>query len=635
MPLRPALAVLVLLIGCVFHTPSFDHPSTSSGQDDKLPIADLIVPQPRSLHANGDGYSWPKHVRIRANSALERSSARQIAQFLATGGISAAIVADGSAGVRLDVGTRRAPGVGAEGYVLTASRTGVRIAANSGAGAFYALQSLEQLSFRNASGLRTPGAIVRDWPRYTWRGMHLDVSRHFFSPAVVERFIAAEAHYKFNVFHWHLTDDLAWRIGIPRYPRLAQIGSCHRGVCAFYTPAQIREVVSYARERFVTVVPEIEIPGHSGAAIRAYPQYACDRTPGTNVYCPTESTFAFLRRVLDDVATLFPGPYVHVGGDEVDTVSWRRSPYVHELMRRERLATYPQVQAVITRRIQADLQRRGKRLVGWDEILQPGLAVSAIVMSWHGTKMTVDSVRRGHDVVVASDGPLYFDAFQGERAQEPRATAHMSTLAQVYDFNPTPDGLSRGKAARILGAQANLWTERIVTPQQLFYMAFPRELALAEILWTPSAGKNWDSFLARLPAQLAWLDRNRYAYRIPAPRIVVHGGRINFVGVAGHVQDADARTDAPRVRVVLSEPAGNAVLRYTTDGREPSAASAAYVGPLQLTVDNSRSVALDVAAYLPDGRRSSISQCVITRASTREVLARVNASHTWAALVSP
>ncbi|MDP9111463.1 MAG: family 20 glycosylhydrolase, partial [Candidatus Eremiobacteraeota bacterium] len=594
----------------------------------------LIVPRPRLVRANGRAYAWPNRVRVQARTELERKSAKQVTTFLSRYGISAEVGAT-AADVRLDVGPNRVPGVGSEGYAMSASSAGVRISANSGAGAFYALQSLEQLSTHDSGGLRTRGVVVRDWPRYAWRGMHLDVSRHFFGTSVIERYIAAAAHYKLNVFHWHLTDDQAWRIDIPRYPRLAHIGSCHRGRCESYTAAQVREVVRFARDRYVTIVPEIEIPGHSQAALRAYPQYACDRASEANVYCPTESTIAFLQHILDDVTTLFPGPYVHIGGDEVDFGPWRRSAFVHTLMRREGMTGYPQVQAYFTRRMQSFLRARGKRVVGWDEILEPGTAPSAVVMSWRGTAMAVRSVRRGHDAVVATDGPLYFDAFQGERAQEPAATAHMSTLAQVYDFNPTPDGLRPIEMQRILGAQATMWTERISTPAHLFYMAFPRELALAEILWTPSALKNWDSFLARLPPQLAWLAREDYAYRIPAPRIAVTGGRINFLGVAGSVQSANAWTDAKRVWVGLSEPARGAVLRYTIDGSVPTAASAEYAAPLLLPVDTGKRLKIAVVAFLPHGGASSVSRCTITHASTRDVLARRGASRTWAALVSP
>ena len=643
MGLRPALIIVAVLALCCAgafawtrapHAERLSRHTSAIASGGSATIVS-IVPEPRFIRMNGSAFQWPAHVIIRARSAAERNTGTELARFLAAGGVSASFLNDGGhANVWIEAGAGRVRGVGAEGYDLSASRAGVRIAANSGAGLFYGLQTLEQLSIFGPHGLLTPGALVRDWPRFAWRGMHLDVSRHFFAAPVLMRFIDLEAHYKLNVFHWHLTDDQAWRIAIPRYPRLAETGACHAGKCEYYTPEEVRAIVRYARARYVTVIPEIEIPGHSQAALRAYPQFACDRTPGVDVYCPTEATFAFLQNVLDRVAALFPGPYVHIGGDEVDPSSWRRSRYVRALMRSKRLENGAQLQAYMTRRIAAYLRSRGKRLVGWDEILSPWTSRGAIVMSWHGAKTVMAAVRRRNDVVVAADGPLYFDAFQGERAQEPRATEHMSTLAQVYDFNPVPDGLASGEEHRILGAQANLWTERIATPEHLFYMALPRELALAEILWTPSAGKNWASFLKRLPAQLAWLDNNHYGYRIPAPRMSVTGGRLSFVGVPGFVQRAAARTDAREVRVTLSEPAPNASLHYSLDGSDPLAASPVYVRPLIVRLDRG-GVTVAVAAFLRDGRRSSISRCAIRRVSTRELRTPRNASHTWDALVSP
>ena len=629
----PLIVAVLLLCGVAACVPTPAARSTAV-TDGRAGVS--LVPQPRFVRAFGAAFVWPKRVRIRARSPQERRVGNLLAHFLAANGVSATIESDeANADVRLEAGTGRAPGVGSEGYVLGASRAGVRLEANTGAGLFYGLQSLEQLSVAGIHGLTTPGTTVRDWPRYAWRGMQLDVSRHFFAPAVVERFIDVAAHYKFNVFQWHLTDDQAWRIAIPRYPRLTRVGACQAGTCAYYTLEQIREVVRYARDRYVTIVPEIEVPGHSEAALRAYPQYGCDRAPGTGVYCPTQTTFTFLQNVLAEVAALFPSPYVHLGGDEVDPAPWRRSAYVRALMRRERFTTFPQVQGYITRRLQAFLHTRGKRLAGWDEILQPGVARSAIVTSWRGTKMVVAAVRGGNDVVVATDGPLYFDAFQGERVQEPPASPHMATLAEVYDFDPTPDGLEEAEARRILGAQGSMWTEHIASPEHLFYMAFPRELALSEIVWTPSAEKNWASFLTRLPAQLAWLERNHYPFRIPAPRIAVTGGTINFVAIPGFEQRVDARTDALQVRVKLNEPVRNALLRYTTDGSEPSAASPAYSKPLRLRVNTPGGVRLAVTAFLSGGRRSSTSRCAIRHGTTRWVLARRNASHRWDALVSP
>ncbi len=490
--------------------------------------------------------------------------------------------------------------LGDEGYTLSLTSQGVTAEANTSAGLFYAVQTFNQL---NDPPVRAPLAHeiqIRDWPAYRWRGVHLDTARHFFDVATVERYIDVAAHYKLNVFHWHLTDDQAWRLPVPSYPRLAAQNRS-------YSEAQVREVVAYAARRYVTVLPEIGMPAHASAAIAAYPQLACGRR---DVFCPSASTFGFLQDAFTKVFKLFPGSYVHVGGDEVP-------------------AGYNELGFIA--RIERYVRAHRRRIVGWNEILSPQLSTSAIVMTWNSMRRAADAARRGNDVVV-SGWPLYFDAAQGDAAQEPRATPHMSTLAEVYAWDVMPPGLSSNQRARVLGGEAALWTERIRTPQHLFYMLLPRELALAEMLWTPRANKSWPTFLERLPAQFAWLDARGYAFRIPNASIRVAGDRTVFTAVRGRVQEVDAWTTAARVEITFAAPI-DATIRFTLDGKLPAQNAPAYLRPV--IVNLSPGARLDVqAATFFRGRSGAVTECRIHRVRDG-AMPRRSIARSWSALVSP
>jgi hexosaminidase len=425
-------------------------------------------------------------------------------------------------------------GAGPEQYQLVVTPVGISIQAAAPAGLFYGFQTLRQLVRRRSDGrYEVPSVTIIDRPRFRWRGMHLDVGRHFFPVSFVKRYLDLMARYKLNTFHWHLTEDQGWRIQIRRYPRLTEVGSCRRettgdGVryCGYYTQDQIREVVEYARRRFITVVPEIEMPGHSLAALASYPELACTEGPfevGTrwgvfeDVLCPGEATFAFLENVLTEVMELFPGRYVHIGGDEVPKRRWRESPLAQEVMRRENLSSEEELQSWFIRRIERFLLAGGRRLVGWDEILEGGLAPEATVMSWRGTAGGIAAARQGHDVVMSPTSHLYFDYYQGDPRSEPRAIGGFLPLERVYSFEPVPPELSAEEARHILGAQGNVWTEYIPTASHVEYMALPRMLALAEVVWSPASARSWPSFSARLPAELARLDALGVNYRRPGP----------------------------------------------------------------------------------------------------------------------
>ncbi|GAC1652194.1 MAG: family 20 glycosylhydrolase [Vulcanimicrobiaceae bacterium] len=547
-----------------------------------FPSADIsVVPQPAMLRVRpGEGFRWNVRVRIDAAGAQERRAAQLFTGFLGASGVRASL--DGAlACVHIRLNRSNAAHLGREGYALDVSPQRILLSANTPAGLFYGVQTLEQLTFSKNGVLQTAPALVLDRPARAWRGIHLDVSRHFFSVGVIERYLDVAAHYKLNVFHWHLTDDAAWRMEIPGYPRLVGAGPS-------YSAQDIRSIVRYANARAMTVVPEIELPGHNSAARRAYPQ-----------------TDAFIEAVLRAVIAVFPGPYVHAGGDEVkDTAASS-----HMLLRAAGI-----------------LKPAGRTTIVWDDALAAHLPAPVVVMAWHAYSGTQRALQSGHPVVASPDGPLYFDAYQGQRSQEPPATLHMATLEQVYDYSPPPG---------LLGIQANVWTERIATAEHLWYMTLPRELALAENAWDTPEKKNWESFMRRLPAQLAWLDARGYTYRVPNTAIALAAPRLKFAGVPGNPQSARAFTDAQSVRVTLRSPVRDATIRYWIAGGGAKGDAVVYTHPFVVPLAQGTAVEVRAYARMSRGRRSTISSCTLRRLSTQAFSRIARFSRSWSALVSP
>jgi len=406
-------------------------------------------------------------------------------------------------------------------------------------GVLYGLETVFQMMQKSAQGqLTVPVVFISDYPRYAWRGMHLDVCRHFFTKEEVEKYIDYLALYKFNVFHWHLTDDQGWRIQIKKYPLLTDIGSKRKQTVighnsdsakydgtpygGFYTQEEIKEVVSYAAERHITIVPEIEMPGHSLAAIASYPQLSCTGGPfevGTtwgvfdDVYCPKEETFKFLEDVLDEVCELFPGTYIHIGGDECQKTRWKKCVQCQGLMKKEGLKDENELQSYFIRRIEKYLNSKGKQIIGWDEILEGGLAPNAAVMSWRGMSGGIAAAKLKHKVIMSPGKPCYFDHYQSkDRTKEPLAIGGFNSVKNVYDYEPSPAGLSVADKTYILGAQGNVWTEFIVDFSHVEYMSVPRMCALSEALWSFPARKNYDDFKKRLQAHAVLLDRMHVNY---------------------------------------------------------------------------------------------------------------------------
>jgi hexosaminidase len=512
-----------------------------------------IIPQPVSVTPGDGQFTLTPDTILVAPDAAE-TTGRQLAAALAPAtGFWLAVQASSSQDAgRIDLALDDAlADLGPEGYRLSVTPKRVEIRSAGEAGIFYGVQSLLQLLlpeiFRAAPigkhAWSMPCVEIEDTPRFGWRGAHLDVARHFMPKSFVLKFIDLLALHKLNSFHWHLTEDQGWRIEIKRYPRLTEVGAWRRETLVghwsrnrenpqydgvrhggYYTQDDVREVVAYAAARHVSVVPEIEMPGHAQAAIAAYPelgnsarQLEVARGWGVieDVFNMEESTILFMQNVLDEVLGLFPSTFIHVGGDEVPKNQWKASPAMQERMRELGLKDEDELQSYFIRRMDAYLTERGRRLIGWDEILEGGLAPNATVMSWRGEEGGIAAATAGHDVVMAPYTYTYLDYYQSQdTANEPLAIGGYLPLQTVYGYNPTA-ALPAEAMGRVLGTQAQLWTEYMPNPRQVEFMAFPRLCALAEVAWTPVAEKDYDDFLARLPEHLARLKALDVNYRAP------------------------------------------------------------------------------------------------------------------------
>jgi hexosaminidase len=440
-------------------------------------------------------------------------------------------------------------------YIFDCTKNSIIIGGSS-EGMFYGIQSLIQLlPIQNQKSktqniqLSIPQLSITDYPRFAYRGMHLDVSRHFFPVDFIKKYIDYLALHKFNTFHWHLTDDQGWRIEIKKYPKLTEVGAWRNGTIigrypgndndaikygGFYTQKQIKEIVKYAADRYITVVPEIEMPGHASAAIAAYPELSCFPNEPTkipnewistasknaktklvqetwgvfeDVFAPTETTFSFLQNVLDEVMPLFPSKYIHIGGDECPKESWKRSDFCQNLIKEKGLKDEHELQSYFIQRMEKYVNSKGKNIIGWDEILEGGLAPNATVMSWRGEKGGIEAAKQKHNVIMTPGSHCYFDHSQSKNEDSVTIGGYLP-IEKVYAYNPVPKELNAEQAKFILGAQANLWTEYIRHQSKVEYMIFPRMLALSEVLWSDTTGRNWDEFEPRLMREMEKL-RNK------------------------------------------------------------------------------------------------------------------------------
>jgi len=507
-----------------------------------------IIPRPVSITAQEGAFEIRPDTRI-VVQAQAKAIGDQLAQWLRPATGFALTVQEGDVkadGLVLTINPGLA-GLGQEGYRLTVTPTQALVESTTAAGVFYGIQTLRQLlpvevfgrAKAQSVAWRIPCVRIEDQPRFGWRGMHLDVSRHFMPKAFVKKYIDLLALHKMNRFHWHLSDDQGWRIEIRRYPKLTEVGAWRTETLigrpsgrnakydgqrhgGFYTQDEIREIVAYAKSRHVTVVPEIDMPGHMQAAIASYPELGTGDGPvqvltywgsGEQVLNVEESTVAFMQDVLTEIMELFDSPYIHVGGDEVDKKHWRNSPKSQARLKELGLKDEEELQSWFIRRMDTFLTAKGRRLLGWDEILEGGLAPGATVMSWRGEDGGIAAAKADHDVVMAPSPYTYFDYYQADPNREPLAIGGFLPLSKVYSYNPTPAVLTAEQARHILGVQGQIWTEYIATPEHAEYMAFPRACALAEVAWTPVQAKDLKDFLARLRVHLKRLDGIGVRYR--------------------------------------------------------------------------------------------------------------------------
>ncbi|MGL6069368.1 MAG: beta-N-acetylhexosaminidase, partial [Sediminibacterium sp.] len=506
-----------------------------------------IIPQPQTINNRSGNFilSGKTKINIKSPGALKSASFfnsyMQKMYGLSIPSITAKTSLKSQEPEQMIVlGINKTLSTSKEAYSLDITPNTIKIEGADEAGVFYGIQSLIQLipvEKNKANSFIIPCLQIFDAPRFAYRGMHLDVSRHFFPSSFIKKYIDFIAMHKMNRFHWHLTDDQGWRIEIKKYPKLTDIGAYRNGTTigrypgtgntgtrygGFYTQEEIKDIVKYASERYVEVIPEIELPGHASAAIAAYPELSCfpeestkhpEKTAWTgpttgkqvqqtwgvfeDVFAPTENTFKFLENVFDEVLSLFPSKYIHIGGDECPKESWKRSAFCQRLIKEKNLKDEHGLQSYFITRIEKYINSKGKQIIGWDEILEGGLAPNALVMSWRGEKGGIEAAKQKHQVIMTPGEWMYFDHKQKQK-EDSVTIGGYTTVQKVYSYEPLPKQLNAEEAKYVLGAQANVWTEYITNPNKVEYMIFPRMSALSEVLWSSKEQRNWSQFEPRL-----------------------------------------------------------------------------------------------------------------------------------------
>ncbi len=599
-----------------------------------------IIPEPVSIQKKSGSFVLPKKIMISApadrslNTTIELLKSRL---SVATGyPVQVSKGSSGTASIKLMLNSVADKRLGDEGYTLSVNGQGVTIRSNKPAGLFYGVQSFLQLLPAEIEGnqvvkninWQVPAVDILDYPRLGWRGLMLDVSRHFFTLAEVKQYIDAMVKYKYNMLHMHLTDDEGWRVEIKSLPKLTEVGAWRvnkvgdfgtftpplpsepKTYGGFYTQDQIRELVAYAAARFVNILPEIDVPGHSMAAIASYPELSCtegadkytvragepfmDWSHGAppialvdNTLCPAnEKVYTFMDKVMTEIAQLFPFEYIHVGGDEAPHNFWEKSSQVKALMQKEGLKTIPQVQAYFEKRLEKIVNAKGKKMMGWDEIMEGGISPTAAVMSWRGMKSGIEASRSGHFVVMSPTEFTYIDYMQGDRSTEPPVYASLR-LNKTYSFEPVPAGAN---AAYILGGQANLWTEQIYTFRQAEYMTWPRGFAIAESVWSPAKNKNWNHFVSKTEAHFKRLNQSEIKYS-PAMYDPIIGVK---------------KAGADKFEISLSTEIDGLDLYYSFDNSEPDRFYPKYKEPLVIPTDARLFKVISYRGKHPIGRMMTI-----------------------------
>ena len=543
MKITLTLVLSLLFLAC--NNPNQDYQNTASDYE--------IIPKPANLEIQSGRFLVDSKTKVSATSNLENEG-DYLADML--GHITKTTInfetgSSGNIQLKIDDAIENE-----EGYEVSVTYDKIVISGKTAKGVFYGIQTLKQLlptTIESKTDVTIPAVTIKDHPRFAYRGMHLDVARHIFPVEFIKKYIDLIAMHKMNTFHWHLTEDQGWRIEIKKYPKLTEIGSKRYGTIighhpgtgndeteygGFYSQEEVKDIVKYATERHVTVIPEIELPGHASAAIAAYPFLSCfpeEPTVVTNnlgskagkeaqangtpkivqegwgvfddVFCAgNEETFQFLEDVLAEVIPLFPSEYIHIGGDECPKNNWKRCTDCQKRIKDNNLADEHGLQSYFIQRIEKYLNTQGKKIIGWDEILEGGLAPNATVMSWRGEEGGIEAAKQQHDVIMTPGHSCYFDHYQVEdKANEPLAIGGKTTVADVYNYEPMSKELTNEEEKYILGAQANVWTEYMKTTDYVEYMILPRMTALSEVVWTPKDAKNWEDFRLRLNTM-----KNRY-----------------------------------------------------------------------------------------------------------------------------
>lgn len=570
-------------------------------ENDSQPGSLLIIPYPVNVITGDGNFTINKDTRIVSTEATSAPAATFLAELI-TASSQFSLTPVNETTEHNFIEFKSQPGLGPEAYELNVTDRSIIITSTTPSGFYYGVQTLRQMLSekieRRDKSVRSwsvPSANIVDKPKHSWRGMHLDVSRHFFSKEFIKQFIDRMALYKFNTFHFHLTDDQGWRIQIKKYPELTDKGAWRvfndqDSVCiekskensdfalpsefiketpegkvygGFYTQEDIKELVQYAADRYVTIVPEIDMPGHMKAALNSYPQLSCvDGAGWGKIFsiplCPCEeSTYEFAENILSEISDLFPGEYVHIGGDEVDKTTWEQADACKALIRKEKLKNAEELQSHFIRRMEKFLLTKNKKMIGWDEVLEGGVDSTTNIMYWRGwvPDAPIKAARNHNDIIMSPTSHCYFDYVPDN-----------TTLEKMYGFNPIPKDLTGKDANRIVGVQANIWTEWIPTVARLDYMTMPRMLALSEVGWAKST--SYDEFNARLSAHYHRMDELKINYRLPDLKDL----RENVVFI-------DKET------LTLEKPEAVTEIRYTTDGSMPTSASLLYKDPI--IVDNS------------------------------------------------
>lgn len=600
-----------------------------------------IIPAPVSVQRNTGFFKLDKTVVLISAETANAATADMLNAFIAQkGGFALRNTKDAGTMRTITLSAAGADKLPAEGYELQVNAKDITIT-GKGAGLFYGVQSLMQMMpEKKGQEIDVPASTIKDYPRFKYRGMHLDVGRHFFSVAFVKKYIDLMSTYKLNNFHWHLTEDQGWRIEIKKYPKLTSVGAVRSGTIighfpgittdntpykGFYTQDEVKEVVAYAAKKFINVIPEIELPGHSSAAIAAYPQLSCfpdrdtfidpkapwagsrkgkqvQQTWGVfdDVYAPTEYTFGFLEDVLDEVMALFPSKYIHIGGDESPKEYWKESPFCQQLIKDKGLKDEHGLQSYFIQRIEKYINSKGRSIIGWDEILEGGLAPNATVMSWRGVDGGIAAAKLNHDVIMTpgSQG-LYVDHAQSNSPDEPVNIGGVDPYSKIYNYDPIPKELAADQQKYIMGVQANLWTEYIESSEKVEYMVLPRMFALSEIAWSPLERKNFKNFSEiRVHARLAELDRTNTNYWVPIP-----------IGLS------DKALEGANVTLDLKAPLAGSKIYYTLDGTRPSEISNQLVSPFTVTVPAGQKLTLKTVVVTPKGKRSVVSDTVLSNAA--------------------